>query len=642
MKWLAIVNNKQAIPAIYPFRYRPLTLTVWGVATLVYVSIFAVLYLLLGPVVAPLSLVPVAIVGWFMGLRAGLFAALLSFPLHVFLLKLDAQTGWEALLLGAGLTGSVVVVGSGVGLLSELNRRVTEQASELASQRKALKERERAEETLRKSEELFRRLVEHAGDAFLLYDDQGKLINVNQCACDSLGYSREELLALSLPDVEVSRSSAEMPEVCRELVVGVPVTIEGIHRRRDGTAFPVEARLCRVKGDEGPLFLCLARDISERKRVEEELKLSNEALKRQEAELRRTQEFNHRLIASMPTAMVVVKPSLEVVFANRAFYKILGLKTRKIEGKCLTDILHLNDIKPLISATLKSRGSLKGREAIYLHPRVGRRWFRISATRLLDRRGQSPDKEDTNLVLSLDDITEWRQTQENIQEISRLVSLGEIVASVAHELNNPLASIMGFTQFIIEREPEGPNKSELEMVYSEAQRAAKVVRNLLSFVRKHKAEKGWVDLSSTLERVLALRSYDLHTSNIKVETFFAPDLPPAYVDKHGLEQVFLNIVTNAQQALAEETPPGGRLSIRAYKDDGVIRVSFQDDGSGIPLDNLKVIFEPLFTTKAPGEGTGLGLSICKSLIQDEGGKIWAESEIGKGAMFHVELPIRER
>ena len=605
MKWLAIVNNKQAIPAIYPFRYRPLTLTVWGVATLVYVSIFAVLYLLLGPVVAPLSLVPVAIVGWFMGLRAGLFAALLSFPLHVFLLKLDAQTGWEALLLGAGLTGSVVVVGSGVGLLSELNRRVTEQASELASQRKALKERERAEETLRKSEELFRRLVEHAGDAFLLYDDQGKLINVNQCACDSLGYSREELLALSLPDVEVSRSSAEMPEVCRELVVGVPVTIEGIHRRRDGTAFPVEARLCRVKGDEGPLFLCLARDISERKRVEEELKLSNEALKRQEAELRRTQEFNHRLIASMPTAMVVVKPSLEVVFANRAFYKILGLKTRKIEGKCLTDILHLNDIKPLISATLKSRGSLKGREAIYLHPRVGRRWFRISATRLLDRRGQSPDKEDTNLVLSLDDITEWRQTQEKIQEISRLVSLGEIVASVAHELNNPLASIMGFTQFIIEREPEGPNKSELE-------------------------------------RVLALRSYDLHTSNIKVETFFAPDLPPAYVDKHGLEQVFLNIVTNAQQALAEETPPGGRLSIRAYKDDGVIRVSFQDDGSGIPLDNLKVIFEPLFTTKAPGEGTGLGLSICKSLIQDEGGKIWAESEIGKGAMFHVELPIRER
>lgn len=367
---------------------------------------------------------------------------------------------------------------------------------------------------------------------------------------------------------------------------------------------------------------------------------SREQLKRRKSETRRAQEFIEGFIASMPTAMVVVKSDLEVVFANRALRRVAGLKKQKIEGKRLPEVLPLDGVESLVSAVLRSQNSVKEQEVIYRHPRTGRRWFRVSASRLLDQERQPIGDEDTRVILSLDDVTEWRYAQERVQETSRLTTLGEIVAGVAHELNNPLTSVMGFAQLLMEQQPEGENRMELEIIFAEAQRATKVVRNLLTFVRKRKAEKSWVDLASTVEQVLTLKSYDLRACNIEVETAFAPDLPNVYVDEHQLEQVFLNIVTNAEQAMAE-AHRGGHLLIQGRRDVGVIRLSFEDNGPGIPARSLKTIFAPFFTTKGARQGTGLGLSICRSLVQEQGGRIWAESEAEKGATFHVEIPLRE-
>ncbi len=351
--------------------------------------------------------------------------------------------------------------------------------------------------------------------------------------------------------------------------------------------------------------------------------------------------FPQCLAKGLPVAVLVVKPDLEVVFANSAFYSTLGLRNRRIEGRNLTKVLQLDGVEHLVSAVLKGNKPLVEREFIYSHPRKGHRWFRISATRLLGGQQPNLEGEDSLLVLSLDDVTAWRQAQENIQETSRLISLGELIAGVAHELNNPLTSVMGFAQLILERGPESASRDEIEIIYSEAQRVSKVVRNLLSFSRQYKAEKTPVDVPSIVERVLSLKAYELRVSNVDVETQFPPDLPKVYADEHQLEQVFLNIMTNAEQAIVE-THRKGLLTVLGLETQEAVRISFRDNGPGIHPNNMKAIFRPFFTTKGPGQGTGLGLSICKRLMQEQGGRIWAESELGKGAVFNVEIPTLQK
>ena len=175
-------------------------------------------------------------------------------------------------------------------------------------------------------------------------------------------------------------------------------------------------------------------------------------------------------------------------------------------------------------------------------------------------------------------------------------------------------------------------------MHSEAQRAARVVKNLLTFARKHTPVKQLVDVNSIIEKVLELRAYEQRVSNIQVVTRFAPDLPETMASYFQLQQVFLNIIINAEYFMIE-AHHRGTLTITTEGAGNIIRVSFADDGPGISKENLGHVFDPFFTTKEVGKGTGLGLSICHGVITEHGGKIYAESELGKGATFVVELPI---
>ena len=368
------------------------------------------------------------------------------------------------------------------------------------------------------------------------------------------------------------------------------------------------------------------------------LQQSHAELTQREADLQEAQRYNQRLVASLPNAVVVVDDDLRMVSANKAFFRDLGLPKRSTEGKLLSDIAHLDGIARLAQSVFRSKSSTRQKEIIYKHPKMGRRWFRVWASDM--EKGSSVDGGGKrHLVLSLEDITEWQRVQEKVQETSRLISLGEIIGGVAHELNNPLTSVMGFSQLLLEKEKDGPNYADLEIIFKESQRAAKVVSNLLAFVRRREIDKQWVDVGDPLERVLALKSYDLRVGNIEVDCVIEPDLPPVYADEHQLEQVFLNLVTNGQQAMVKANNRG-RLTIEVCKKNDSVLLSFADDGPGIPPGDLTTIFDPFFTTKGPEQGTGLGLSICQGLIQQQGGKIWAESDEGKGAVIYVELPIR--
>ena len=239
------------------------------------------------------------------------------------------------------------------------------------------------------------------------------------------------------------------------------------------------------------------------------------------------------------------------------------------------------------------------------------------------------------------DITDRKKMEEQLIVTDRLVSIGELASGIAHELNNPLTSVIGFSDLLLGKKylPDDV-KEDLGVVNREAKRTAQVVRNLLTFARKHEAEKKAVDIHGIIKLVLELRAYEQKLKNIKVHTRFASSLPEIIADGFQLQQVFLNIIINAEHFMTEEHGRG-TLTITTERAGDIIRASFADDGPGIAKRNLGHLFDPFFTTKEVGKGTGLGLSISYGIITEHGGRIYAESKLGKGATFIVEFPISQ-
>ena len=228
--------------------------------------------------------------------------------------------------------------------------------------------------------------------------------------------------------------------------------------------------------------------------------------------------------------------------------------------------------------------------------------------------------------------------EEQIRETSRMASIGQLAAGVAHEINNPLTSVLGYAQLLLAQNPPAPIAADVNRIYAEAKRAAKVVQDLLLFARKADYEKRYIDIALLLERAQDLMSHEFIANNITVINQVSPGLPHTMADEHQMLQVFLNLLANAKQ-MCVTFHGKGRLVIRATASPTTIDISINDDGPGIPPENVKRIFEPFFTTKEVGRGTGLGLSICYGIIRQHGGELWVESEDGKGATFHIALPL---
>jgi CheY-like chemotaxis protein len=218
-------------------------------------------------------------------------------------------------------------------------------------------------------------------------------------------------------------------------------------------------------------------------------------------------------------------------------------------------------------------------------------------------------------------------------------AVGQLVAGVAHELNNPLSVIIGYGQLVLNRDAPAPVRRPLELIVSQGERMSKIVRNLLYFARQRPPERSAVNVQQVMEQTLALRLNQLTLSSITVRTDFAADVPVTTGDGPQLEQVFLNLLLNAEQAILESRPHGEIvLRTRVHPDGGAILAQVIDDGPGIPSEVLPRIFEPFYTTKTVGMGTGLGLSVSYGIVQEHGGRLSAESAPGR-TVFTVELPI---
>src|SRR5712675_1402537 len=239
----------------------------------------------------------------------------------------------------------------------------------------------------------------------------------------------------------------------------------------------------------------------------------------------------------------------------------------------------------------------------------------------------------------LDDET--RDIYHQLLQAEKMAALGQTVSGVAHELNNPLATILSWAERLSQRATlEEPVRRGLETILSESERAARIVRNLLTFARKRQTTRMMVDVNHIVAETLALRAYDQRLTNIRVIEALAAGLPQVFADGHQMQQVLLNLVINAEQAMVS-AHGRGVLVVRTWHDaeqESVI-LEVNDDGPGIPDELQPKIFDPFFTTKEVGKGTGLGLTVAYAIVQEHGGRIRLESRHGAGASFYVELPV---
>jgi two-component system NtrC family sensor kinase len=253
-----------------------------------------------------------------------------------------------------------------------------------------------------------------------------------------------------------------------------------------------------------------------------------------------------------------------------------------------------------------------------------------------------------------DQLEALQASQDKLVQSEKMAAIGKLVAGVAHELNNPLTAIIGIAQLLQSGELSEGVKQDLEKLVGEAHRAGKIVRSLLDFSRQQRPERSPVFVEDVLNSTLRILAYDLQTRNIERRTDLAGDLPATMADAYQLQQVFVNLINNAYEAMYEANR-GGVLAVSSELvridqmtgdgniDGGTpppgIRICIEDDGPGIPSDVLPRIFDPFFTTKSPGKGTGLGLSVCHGIVSEHGGQIWVESEAGAGTRFYVQIPV---
>jgi two-component system NtrC family sensor kinase len=236
-------------------------------------------------------------------------------------------------------------------------------------------------------------------------------------------------------------------------------------------------------------------------------------------------------------------------------------------------------------------------------------------------------------------ITDLKAARRHLIQAEKLSAVGEVVSGVAHELNNPLAGVLGYAQLMMGTSMDGRLQRSVERIFESALRCQKIVQNLLAFARRHPSEKRYLGLNGIVEKTLDLKAYQLRVNNLRVIKKLDPNLPKTMLDFNQIQQVLLNVINNAQHAIASQGGQG-TVTISTEVREGSILLSLTDDGPGMTPDVLGKIFDPFFTTKPVGEGTGLGLSVSYGIVRDHGGRIWADSRVGRGTTIYVELPIR--
>lgn len=370
-----------------------------------------------------------------------------------------------------------------------------------------------------------------------------------------------------------------------------------------------------------------------------------DALEKSEARLRESEGRFRRLAENSPNVIsryellpqprfTYISPAIQKVtgFTPEEFYRDSGLGINLVhpDDRLLLESVARGEITPATPVQIR----WQRKDGSYV-------WMEIRSALIRDDVGSLEAIESVaqDITGRLRAEEERKRMEDETQVASRLALIGQMASGIAHEINNPLTSAIGFAQLIAGRDdiPEDA-RAELNIVVDSTHRAGGIIKRLLTFARQHKPERTYLNINEIVTSTLELRAYSLRNSNIAVNTIFATDRPSTVADAGQLQQVFLNLIINAEMEM--HTAHGkGNLLIKTEVVSGNIRVSVKDDGPGIPKENMERLFTPFFTTREVGKGTGLGLSICHGIITQHQGRIYAESKPGEGATFFVELPV---
>ncbi|MGH9690943.1 MAG: ATP-binding protein [Candidatus Acidiferrales bacterium] len=475
-------------------------------------------------------------------------------------------------------------------------------------------------------DEDFRAVFDSSGEALIVVDSGGIMQRANARASELLRLQDARLGRASLGDVLPASVAGQV------VSLGVDAAFPAVRRSFDtslATGFPIRVTLRSILPGSHHLLLCLE---------------EGSAVRRTEAKWRQADAELRSVLDSVQTGIVVFDVLGRLRYSSARFAELFGLDARRLET--IQDFAELDaliagrfHLPQSFSAPWKSfmeGGGNPGRDELEImqpSPCVLERFYRP----VLDS-----DQVPVGWLEVYSDVTEHRLFQSKMLQNEKMVALGHLVSGIAHELNNPLTTIMGYTQLLLGHGLIPTQLSEARKVYQEAERARRIVKNLLYFARENKPERSTVDLNEIVERTLALRSYELKAENIVVECKLAPDLPRTMADPYQLQQVVLNLVMNAEQALLEQRGQGRiEIGTRAilHRDEKRIVLDVSDDGPGVPSEIASRIFDPFFTTKAPGMGTGLGLSIVYGIVRQHDGEVTFDSSPHAGTRFVVELPI---
>ncbi|HYK81810.1 MAG TPA: ATP-binding protein [Gemmatimonadales bacterium] len=346
--------------------------------------------------------------------------------------------------------------------------------------------------------------------------------------------------------------------------------------------------------------------------------------------VRRAKEQWETAFDSLSEGIAVVDEAGRVRRANRSLAAMLGAPIPAVIGLDLgAALLGPMSALPDLLAAVRHEGRA---QPLVVRSATLARMIRVTAARIP---APAPDQ---SVVVLVEDVTDQQAMEAQLIQSEKLAAVGQLVSGVAHELNNPLTSIAGLSEFLLEQKELGAkDRGHLRVIHEQADRAGRIVRDLLTFARKGPAEQAPVDLNDVIQRTILLMSYDATLKDITIVKNLA-SVPAVVGDRHALQQVVLNLLTNAAHAVASN-PPGRERAIQlsTWFDDRV-RLRVADTGPGIPDAVLPQLFTPFFTTKEPGQGTGLGLSIAYSIVEAHGGRIVVERPNEGGAVFLVELP----
>lgn len=542
----------------------------------------------------------------------------------------------------------------------------------LGDRETGIADRKRAEQELKEGEEKFRAITRSIKDAVVIVANDEKVIFWNPAAEEMFGFSSEVIVGRKLNEFVVppkylerhTSGFAAFREKGEGNAIGKTVELSGL--RKNGEEFPLELSLSAIKLDGLWCAVGTIRDITDRKQTEKALRKAHDQLEVKVEE--RTSELtnlNNVLLDEINERKQVesnlrklnnaIEQAGEIVFitdadgnfeyVNPAFEKITGFQFVDVIGQkpsILKSGRQDNRYYEQLWKTIKSGNVWKGK---LVNKKKTGEFFTIEAniSPIQDSKGQI-----THFVAIQSDITEEIMLQEQLMQTEKLSSVGTLASGMAHELNNPLTSVLGYSKLLLEKDNISPEiRRDLKIVSEQAVRCAHIVKGLLKFSRKHESINIAIDVNDVMAEVLEVCSYSLSVDNVRVKTKFERELPQTLGDPNQIQQVFLNIIINAHYAMATSNRDG-ILSIATKKKGARICIKIENNGDPIHPDQLSKIFDPFYTTKEAGEGTGLGLSISYGIIRDHGGTIRAENisvispdSIGsEGVRFIIELPIK--